>query len=264
MQAKLYAPNYPQRREAIFARSEGQCENKLAGGERCTVQLGDWRITHSHQLQFEQLLIHHPNGDPENPEAEMLAVCWACHMRLHRKPGPGRPKAGARKQGYDVIRVPYLMELLARAGFFTWPTPDGRVGWQIGTLASEANDSIDALTMALYWMAGEIRDLQNELDQLQENSTMPTSTQQERDIALRLHDAEQRRAHDQYIRQPRARSAWLADDAPALLSTMFDQAEACTAETSPCEQQEQTESLHLIDTPTQFAYAVTTTPGEKV
>jgi hypothetical protein len=249
MQAKLYAPNYQQRREETFNRADGRCENKLADGERCPVSLGDWRITHSHQLQFEQLLIHHPNGDPENPDAEMMAVCWACHMRLHRKPGPGRPKGGARKQGYDVIRVPYLMELLARAGFFTWPTPDGRVGWQIGALASEANDSIDALTMALYWMVGEIRDLQNERDQLQENS-MPTSTQQERDSALRLHDAEQRRAHDQYIRQPRARSAWLADDATALLATIFDQAEARTAETSLCEHQ--------------FASAVTTTPGEKV
>src|SRR6266567_4770925 len=108
MQAKLYAANYAQRRIETLNRSGGRCENILANEKRCPVRLGDWRITHSYQLQFEQLLIHHPNGDPENPDAEMIAVCWACHMRLHRRPGPGRKKASARKQGYDVIRIPYL------------------------------------------------------------------------------------------------------------------------------------------------------------
>jgi hypothetical protein len=176
MQAKLYHNNYPQRRAETFERAAGQCENILANGIRCPVRLGHCRITRSRQIQFEQLLIHHINGDPENPDAEMIAICWACHMRLHRKPGPGRKKASARKQGYEVIRLPYLMELLARVGFFTWLTPDGRVGWQIGKLESSANDHIDALTMALHWMAGEIHDLQNKLDQLQENPTMPVQS----------------------------------------------------------------------------------------
>jgi len=56
MQAKLYASNYQQRREETFNRAAGRCENMLDNGKRCPVKLGDWRITHSHQIQFEQLL----------------------------------------------------------------------------------------------------------------------------------------------------------------------------------------------------------------
>lgn len=232
MQAKLYASNYWQRREEIFIRSGGQCENILPTGERCTVKLGDLRITRSRQLQFEQLLIHHPNGDPENPDAEMLAVCWACHMRLHRKPGPGRPKASAQKQGYEVVRVPYLMQLLATsAGFCTWPTPSGRVRWQIGPLTGEANDAIGALMMALHWLVGEIRDLQSQLDHLQEQTMpvsrfRPTPHQREQDMTLRLQDAEQRRACDRFLRQSPARSTWIADDAAVLFNTILAQTPA--------------------------------------
>lgn len=186
MQAKLYAANYAQRREETFIRATGQCENIL-NGERRPVRAGDWRVTRSKQLQFEQLIIHHVNSDQENPDAVMIATCWTCHMRLHRKPGPGRTTTSTRKQGYEVIRIPYLMDLLARAGFHTWSTANGRIGWQIGELESLANDHVDALTMALHWLTGEIRDLQSKLDHLQENLTMPvhtsTPTQQERDQA---------------------------------------------------------------------------------
>ena len=191
MQAKLYASNYQQRREETFTRSGGQCENTLATGERCSVKWGDWRITRSHQLQFEQLLIHHPHGDPENPDAEMVAICWSCHMRLHRKPGPGRTKASARKQGYEVIRVAHLMEVLARVGLSTWTTANGRVGWQMGALASEANDPIDALTMALHWLSAEVRDLA----QAQAEHLRLT------DRIIRTQQAEERRLADASLRQ---------------------------------------------------------------
>ena len=195
MQAKLYAPNYPERREEIFVRSGGQCENILADGERCTVKLGDLRITRSHQLQFEELLIHHPNGDPENPDADMLAVCWACHMRLHRKPGPGRPKADARKRGYEVIRIPYLMSLLAKsAGLSTWPTPTGGVGWRIDALTGEAAGPLDALLMALHWMRGELRDLQEALARTKAENRRLT------DRLIRMQQAQERRECDAALR----------------------------------------------------------------
>jgi len=83
----------------------------------------------------------------------MIAICWACHMRLHRNPGPGRKKAAARKRGYEVIRIPHLMVMLARVGLYTWVTENRRVGWQMGTLAGEANDHIDALLMTLHWLS---------------------------------------------------------------------------------------------------------------
>ena len=200
MQYKLYADNYQERREQTFLRAAGQCENILDNGERCPVKLGDLRITRSHQLQFEQLLIHHVNGDPENPDAEMIAICWACHMRLHRKPGPGRKKASARKRGYEVIRIPHLMALLARAGLATWSTENGRVGWQICTLASEANDHIDALTMVLHWLSAEVCDLQETLIRTQTENLHLT------DIITRTQCAEQRRLFDAAIREPVSRT----------------------------------------------------------
>ncbi|MHB8596724.1 MAG: hypothetical protein ACYDER_07935 [Ktedonobacteraceae bacterium] len=194
MQAKLYAENYQERREEVFLRSAGRCEHILPGGERCPTKLGDWRITRSKQVQFEQLLIHHPNGDPENPDAEMLVVCWACHMRLHRQPGPGRPKASARKQGYEVIRVPHLMGLLARVGLSTWVTTDGRVGWQMSGLAGEASDPLDALFMALHWLNREVSDLQGTLFQAQAENRQIT------DRMTRMQCAEQRRLMDAALR----------------------------------------------------------------
>jgi hypothetical protein len=195
MQAKLYANNYQERREETFLRAGGQCENTLANGERCPVRLGDWRITRSKQLQFEQLLIHHPNGDPENPNAGMLAVCWACHIRLHRKPGHGRKKARARKQGYEVVRVRHLMEVLARVGLATWATTNGRIGWQIGTLESSANDHIDALLMALHWLDAEVRDRQESLIRTQRENVRLT------DRIIRTRQAEERRHLNAAIRE---------------------------------------------------------------
>jgi hypothetical protein len=200
VQAKLYAANYQERREETFLRSGGRCEHILPDGQRCPVKLGDWRITRSKQVQFEQLLIHHPNGDPENPDAETMAVCWGCHMRLHRQPGPGRPKASARKQGYDVIRVPYLMELLVRAGFSTWTTTNGSISWQIGPLHGSANDPIDALLMALHWLQSEVRDLQEALSQAQAENRQLT------DRMTRMQCAEQRRLMDAALRDCISRS----------------------------------------------------------
>ncbi|HET8843267.1 MAG TPA: hypothetical protein VFN35_17525 [Ktedonobacteraceae bacterium] len=197
---KLYAANYPQRREETFLRAAGRCENILAGKERCPTKLGDWRITHSKQLQFEQLIIHHPNGDPENPDAVMIAICWSCHMRLHRRPGPGRTKASARKTGYEVIRVPHLMELLRCSGFSTWSLPEGGIGWKIDALCGEACDSIDAVAVALHWMSSEILFLQEQLSQTASDSTL---TLEERDLITRRRDAEYRRASDRALREER-------------------------------------------------------------
>src|SRR5438045_4232202 len=124
--------------------------------------------------------------------------------------------------------------LATRSGFSTCTMFDGRVRWQTGTLTGEANDSIGALMMALHWLVGEIRDLQSQLDQLQENTMStpmfrPAPHQQEHDIALQLQDAEQRRACDQFLRQSPVRSTWIANDAAVLLNAILDQAPANTA-----------------------------------
>ena len=213
MNKKLYAPNYPQRRDEAFVRSGGRCEN-VVNGERCHVKLGDIRLTRAKNLQFEDLICHHPNGDPENPEAELLIICCACHMRLHRRPGPGRKKASARKCGYEVIRVPHLMELLACSGLTTWSLPDGGVGWQIAPLAGEADNQIEAIAIALHWMSSEIRYLQDKLDQATFDLTL---TPEERDLIVRRRDAERRRASDRALRETPAHSPWIVNGTTDLL-----------------------------------------------
>lgn len=162
MNKALYHPNYELRRKEAFLRAGGRCENTV-NGERCKKRNSDWRVTRSGMVQFEQLICHHPNHDPENPEAELLIICWSCHMRLHRRPGPGRKKASARKEGYEAIRVPHLLNLLSVSGFHTWALPSGGTGWQIGQLCGEANDPVDAIAIALHWLQSDMQDLQTKL-----------------------------------------------------------------------------------------------------
>jgi hypothetical protein len=108
--------------------------------------------------------MHHPNGDPENPDAEMIAVCASCHMKLHRKPD-NDGKMPPQKQGYKVIGMEYLLSRLAAVGFTVATNEGCRVDWSIGPFAAEAADPIDALLMALHWLTAEVGDLQRELEQ---------------------------------------------------------------------------------------------------
>lgn len=220
MQADLYAPNYPTRRMEAFIRSGGRCENMLAPNERCPVKVGDWRITRSGWMQFEQLICHHPNGDPENPDAELLFVCWACHMRLHRRPGPGRKKASARKQGYTAVRVAYLLEQLSSSSFHTWNADGGRTGWQIGELCGEASDPLDAIAMALHWQEREIHDLQARLEQARA-SAQDALTAEERDLIQRRRDAQRRREADLALREPPAHNPLVSADTADLMNAVL-------------------------------------------
>ena len=125
MMRELYAPNYEARRLETLLRSEGRCEN-VVDGRRCPNRIGTLKISHAHNLYFEQLMIHHPNDDPWNPDAEMVAVCASCHMILHRKPD-GKGKVPPRKPGYKVIGTDHLLHRLAGVGFSASYTDDCRV-----------------------------------------------------------------------------------------------------------------------------------------
>src|SRR5207248_3131836 len=144
-------------------------------------------------LYFEQLLIHHPNDDPWNPDAEMVAVCASCHMILHRKPD-GKVKVPPRKHGYKVIGTDHLLHRLAGVGFSASYTDDCRVIWQLGPLTSEAVDMLDALTMCLHWLGAEVRDLQEGLANAQRDNRRLT------DIVIRTRQAEERRQCDAAFR----------------------------------------------------------------
>ena len=192
MMRDLYAPNYAQRREEELWRAAGQCEN-IIDGQRCPNRIGTLKISHAHNLYFEQLYIHHVNDDPENDEAELICYCASCHMKAHRQPVAGG-KATARKQGYRVVRIEQLLCRLAAAGFSARYTEECRVNWQLGLFAGEAADMLDALTMCLHWLSAEVRDLQEALARaLIENRRLT-------DMIVRIQQAEERRQRDTTLR----------------------------------------------------------------
>jgi hypothetical protein len=188
MMRELYAPNYPQRREAALLRAAGQCE-KIVDGQRCPNRAGTLKISHAHNLYFEQLFVHHVNDDPENDEAELICYCASCHMKAHRRPGPGG-KAAPRKQGYRVVKLERLLCSLATVGFSARYTEECRVIWQLGPFIGEAADMLDALTMCLHWLSAEVRDLQQALAGAQAENRRLT------DMFIRTLQAEERRQCD--------------------------------------------------------------------
>jgi hypothetical protein len=51
--------------------------------EHCGVGHGDLCIGTVRGKEYKTAIAAcHPNNDPENPNAELLALCLACHMRL--------------------------------------------------------------------------------------------------------------------------------------------------------------------------------------
>jgi hypothetical protein len=192
MMRDLYAPNYAQRREEAILRAAGRCE-KIVDGQRCSNQIGTLKISHAHNLYFEQLYVHHINDDPENEEAELICYCASCHMKAHRQPVAGG-KAAARKQGYRVVRIEQLLCSLAAVGFSASYNEESRVNWQLGPFVGEAADMLDALTMCLHWLGAEARDLQEALARTQMENRRLT------DMIVRTQQAEERRQCDTALR----------------------------------------------------------------
>jgi|SRR5579859_3625154 len=193
MMHDLYAPNYPQRREAALLRAAGRCENIIVG-QRCPNRIGTLKVSHAHNLYFEQLYIHHVNDDPENDEAELICYCAACHMKAHRQPVAGGTKAPPRKQGYRVVKIERLLHSLAAAGFSANYTEECRVTWQFGPFTGEAVDMLDALTMCLHWLGAEVRELAEALASAQADNRRLT------DMLIRTQQAEERRQCDAALR----------------------------------------------------------------
>jgi len=200
MMHDLYADNYQERRQETLLRAAGRCENKIVDADgqiiwRCPNRLGTFKISHAYNAYFEPLLIHHPNHDPENPHAEMIAVCASCHMKLHRKPDASG-KTLAKKQGYTVVSIKHLLIRLTSAGFCVYPSEAYRVTWRVGPLTAEAADALDAICMAMHWLSAEVRDLQETLaETLAEHRRLT-------DRMIRTQQAEERRFFDAAIRQP--------------------------------------------------------------
>ena len=195
MMRELYADNYEERRQETLMRAEGCCENKR-DGQRCPNRLGVFKISHAHNAYFEPLLIHHPNHDPWNPLAEMIAVCASCHMLLHRKPDTNG-KVPPRKPGYKVVSTEFLLARLAGVGFSASFNEECRVSWCFDSCGfqAEAADMVDALVMCLHWLGGEVRDLREAL------ACVQTEQRRLTDIVTRTGQAEERRRCDAALRE---------------------------------------------------------------
>jgi hypothetical protein len=194
MMRELYANNYDQRRREALLRSGGQCEN-IIEGRRCPNRVGMLKVSHAHDLYFEQLYVHHVNGDPENPDAELICYCASCHMKVHRKPG-SNGKASPQKQGYKVVKLDQLLFRLAGVGFSASFNEECRVTWRFDPclFEAEAADMLDALEMCLHWLGGEVRNLEEALAQAQAEQRRLT------DMVTRLDQAEERRLCDVALR----------------------------------------------------------------
>lgn len=156
----LYASNHLKRREQALLESGGRCSNPA-----CGKWLGRMKLSRAHNLCFDMGHLHHPDGNPEDPNARVVILCDSCHMKAHRQREKEKGKAAPRKIGYEVVRLPVLMERLTCVGLRTWKTETGRVGWQIGNLEAEAEDFMGALVMAVHWMEAEMHTLTDRLEQ---------------------------------------------------------------------------------------------------
>ena len=71
-----YPENWPVISRACKDRANWHCEH-------CGVIHGALCIGTVHGKEYKTAIAAcHPNNDPENPNAELLALCKACHMRL--------------------------------------------------------------------------------------------------------------------------------------------------------------------------------------
>jgi hypothetical protein len=156
----LYAANHQERREQAIQETDNHCSS-------CKTLLGQVKVSRRHRLWFDYGQLHHPNGDPENPDALVEILCASCHMRAHRLPEKNKGKAARRKTGYEVIRIPVLLERLSSLGLRYWDTETGRVAWQVGDLSGEAADSLDVVLTAFHWLTAEVAYLTDKLEQVQ-------------------------------------------------------------------------------------------------
>jgi len=199
MMRDLYADNYRERRLEALLRSGGQCE-QIIDEKRCPNRVGILKISHAHNIYFEQLYVHHVNDDPENEEAELICHCASCHMRAHRQPG-SNGKASRQKRGYQVVRLDQLLLRLAAVGFSASANEECRVNWRFGPFEAEAADILDAFIMCFHWLGAEIRDLQEALGQAQAEQLRLT------DIVTRTGQAQERRLCDAALRERESSAA---------------------------------------------------------
>jgi DNA-binding transcriptional LysR family regulator len=146
MQHHLYPADWRSRAQACLERAGYCCED-------CGMRHGTLRVgKHRYNLYFVHLHAAHVNHDPGNPQAELRALCPACHMH-HDRRTEHTPQGHhlPRRRGYQPITLERVLGAARSGGLAILPADTGAgYRWKIGDLAGSAPDILEALGQALH------------------------------------------------------------------------------------------------------------------
>jgi len=146
MQHQLYPADWRLRAHACLAQAGYRCED-------CGMPHGVLRVGRRSKSPYVVYLhAAHVNHDPDNPQAELRALCPSCHMKYDRH--TERKQITARKQGYHVVSTTRLVIEVRSAGLHITQEGDG-YSWQIGELTGMATDVLDAIASSLHCLRME-------------------------------------------------------------------------------------------------------------
>jgi hypothetical protein len=160
MNTPLYPSDWKLRAAACLAKAGYRCEG-------CGIPYGVLRVgKRSKSPYIVYLHAAHVNHDPENPEAELKALCPACHMK-HDRQTEHTPTSSAstHRHGYQVFSETRLLRETRGAGLCISQQGD-RYSWQVSDLAGIATDVLDAIGSALHCLVMERREEQAELEEV--------------------------------------------------------------------------------------------------
>jgi hypothetical protein len=146
MQHQLYPSDWKLRAHACLAQAGYRCED-------CGIPHGVLRVGRRSKSPYVVYLhAAHVNHDPENPQAELRALCPSCHMKHDRR--TERKRISAHKQGYHIVSTTRLVIEVRSAGLYITQAEDGYT-WQIGELTGRATDVLDSIASALHCLRME-------------------------------------------------------------------------------------------------------------
>jgi hypothetical protein len=154
MYTTLYPSDWKLRAAACLARAGYRCEG--CGTPHGVLRVGK-RSKCPYIVYLHAAHIHH---DPENPEAELKALCPACHMKHDRQ--TERIATSTHRHGYQVISQTRLLHEARGAGLYINQQGD-RYTWQAGDMGGIATDVLDAIGSALHCLVMERREEQEEV-----------------------------------------------------------------------------------------------------
>ena len=146
MQHQLYPSDWKLRAHACLAQAGYRCE-------ACGTPHGVLRVGRRSKSPYVVYLhAAHVNHDPDNPQAELRALCPSCHMKHDRR--TERKRIAAHKQGYHIVSTTRLVIEARGAGLHITQAGDSYT-WQIGELTGMATDVLDAIASALHCLRME-------------------------------------------------------------------------------------------------------------